>query len=90
MYRAIGNVASIKVVVGTRPGRIWGTNTFTDIQVASTNNPFKVNDLVVAVTSAMSPGGVFLGQRAANHSSMKSTDLASTILQHILSDYPIR
>ncbi|PYQ59936.1 MAG: hypothetical protein DMF58_09840 [Acidobacteria bacterium] len=89
MYRAIGNVASIKVSVGTRPGRLWGTNTFTSIEVASTNNPFAVNDLVCSVASAHSPSGSFLAQLAANHSSMKSTALASTIFQHILSDFPI-
>ena len=90
MYRAIGNVASIRMVSGTRPGRLWGTNTFTDIQVASTNNPFAVNDLVCSVASAHSPTGNFLGQLAANHSSMKSTALATTILQRILSDFPIK
>jgi triacylglycerol esterase/lipase EstA (alpha/beta hydrolase family) len=90
MYRAIGNVASIRLVYGTRPGRLWGTNSFTDIQVASTNNPFKLNDLVTAVDSSKSPGGIFLGQRAANHSSMKTTALANTILQRILSDYPVK
>jgi len=90
MYRAIGNVASISVMVGTRKGRIWGTNTFTSIEVASTNNPLAVNDLVTSVASAHSPGGIFLAQLAANHSSMKSTALASTIFQHILSDFPIK
>ena len=90
MYRAIGNVASIKVSVGTRPGRIWGTNTFTSIEVAATNNPLAVNDMVVSVASAHSPGGIFLAQLGANHSSIKSTALASTIFQHILSDFPIK
>jgi hypothetical protein len=90
MYHAIGNVAAIRMVYGTRPGRLWGTNTFTDIQVTATNNPFQVNDMVTSVTSAHSPGGIFLAQLAANHSSMKTTALASAILQHILSDFPIK
>jgi triacylglycerol lipase len=90
MYRAIGNVASIRMVYGTRPGRLWGTNSFTDIQVAATNNPFAVNDLVTSVPSAHSPGGIFLAQLGANHSSMKTTALASTILQRILADFPIK
>jgi triacylglycerol lipase len=90
MYRAIGNVAAIRMVYGTRPGRIWGTNAFTDIQVTATNNPFQVSDMVCSVTSAHSPSGNFLAQLAANHSSMKTTALANTILQHILSDFPIK
>jgi hypothetical protein len=90
MYRAIGNTASIRVTVGTRPGRIWGVNTFTAIEVASVNSPFAVNDLVVSAASAHSPMGSYLDTLAANHSSMKSTALASTILQHIISDFPNR
>jgi triacylglycerol lipase len=90
MYRAIGNVAAIKLVYGTKPGRIWGTNSFTDIQVTATNHPFALNDLVTSVASAHSPGGSFIGQLNANHSSMKSEALAGAILQHILSDFPNR
>ncbi|HYS53196.1 MAG TPA: hypothetical protein VER58_05455 [Thermoanaerobaculia bacterium] len=55
-----------------------------------TNTLFKLNDLVVSVDSAHSPTGTFLQQLGANHTSMKSTNLASTILQRILSDYPIK
>lgn len=85
MYRAIGNVGSIRVVTGTR---YFGLRTFTSIEVASTNHPFALNDLVVSVASAHSPFGTFLQQLNANHSSMKTTALASTILQRILSDFP--
>jgi pimeloyl-ACP methyl ester carboxylesterase len=88
LYRSIGNVASISVVTGQTPGRIWGTNTFTKIDVASANKPFAVNDLVASVQSAHSPFGIYLATSGANHSSMKSETLASTILQHILSDFP--
>jgi pimeloyl-ACP methyl ester carboxylesterase len=88
MYRAIGNVAAISAVRRTRPGRIWGTNEYTAIEVTATNTPFQVNDLVTSVVSSRSPGGIFLGQRAANHSSMKTQALAGTILQRILSDFP--
>jgi pimeloyl-ACP methyl ester carboxylesterase len=88
MYRAIGNISSIRVTVGTRPGRLWGTNTYTAITVASTNNPFAINDLVTSVPSAHSPGGNYLATQAANHSSMKTTALAQTILQHIVADFP--
>jgi triacylglycerol lipase len=90
MYRAIGNVAAISVTRGTRPGRLWGTNTFTSIDVSAANPTFQRNDLVTSVSSARSPGGTFLGQRAANHSSMKTQALASTILQRIVSDFPNR
>ena len=89
MYRAIGNVASISITVGSRPGRIWGMNTFTAIEVASVNNPLAVNDLVTSVASAHSPVGSYLATRAANHSSMKSVALATTILQHIVADFPV-
>jgi hypothetical protein len=74
----------------TRPGRIWGTNEYTAIEVAGANTVFQVNDLVTSVTSSRSPGGIFLAQLAANHSSMKSQALAGTILRHILSDFPNR
>lgn len=90
MYRAIGNTASILVTVGSRPGRIWGMNTFTSIDVASANSSFAVNDLVTSASSAHSPGGIYITTLDANHSSMKSTALATTILQRILSDFPIR
>jgi hypothetical protein len=90
MFGAIGNVAAIRMVYGTRPGRMWGTNEFTDIQVTATNNPFQVNDLVTSVTSARSPGGIFLAQLAANHGTMKTPALAGTILSHIKSDFPIK
>jgi triacylglycerol lipase len=89
MYRAIGNVAAISVVRGTRPG-FWGTSTFTSINVSATNPQFLRNDLVTSVPSSQSPGGIFLGQRNANHSSMKTQALAQTILQHIVSDFPNR
>jgi triacylglycerol lipase len=88
MYRAIGNVASILVVRGTRPGRIWGTNTFTAIEVDSPTMIFQENDLVVSVNSARSPMGTFLAQLNANHSSMKTENLAQTILTRIVSDFP--
>jgi triacylglycerol lipase len=85
MYRAIGNVASIRI---KRTSLFWGLTSFTTIEVAAVNNPFALNDLVVSVTSAHSPTGTYLSTRDANHSSMKSTTLASTILQHILTDFP--
>ncbi|HSY49270.1 MAG TPA: alpha/beta hydrolase [Thermoanaerobaculia bacterium] len=88
MYRAIGNVASIIVTKGQAPGRLWGTNTFTKIEVASVNTPFAKNDLITSVQSAQSPFGTYLDTLLANHSSMKSESLASTILQHIISDFP--
>jgi triacylglycerol lipase len=88
LYRAIGNVASISVVTAQTPGRLWGTNTYTKIDVASVNKPFAKNDLVTSVQSAQSPFGTYLSTLGANHSSMKSESLASTILAHIISDFP--
>jgi triacylglycerol lipase len=90
MYRTIGNVASIRIAVGTQPGRLWGTKTFTAIEVASINNPFATNDLVVSEASAHSPGGTYLSSLKANHTTMKSQTLAATILQRILADFPNR
>ena len=64
--RPIGNVAAIRMVYGPRPGKLWGTNSFTDSQVTATNSPFQVNDMVTSVTSARSPSGSFLAQLAAD------------------------
>lgn len=88
MYRAIGNTASISVTIGTRPGRLWGRNTFTAIEIAAVNGTFALNDLVTSENSAQSPSGIYLSTLAANHSSMKTTALASAILQHIVADFP--
>ena len=88
MYRALGSVAAIKVTVGTRPGRLWGTNTFTSIEVAPANGPFQLNDLVVTETSAHSPSGTYVGSRDANHSSMKTEALAREILDRIKAEFP--
>lgn len=88
MYRTIGNTASIKITVGSKPGRIWGVNTFTAIEVASLNSPFAKNDLVVSLASAQAPTGSYLGTEEANHSSIKSTTLATTILKRIVADFP--
>lgn len=88
MYRVIGNVAAISVTRGTRPGRLWGTNTYTAINVATPTTTFQENDLVVSVNSAHSPTGTFLAQLNANHSSMKTENLAQTILARIVSDFP--
>ena len=90
LYRVIGNVAAITLVRGTRPGRLWGTNEFTSINVAAANPGFHENDLVTSVPSSRSPSGTFLAQLNANHSSMKSQALAQTILQRIISDFPNR
>lgn len=90
LYRVLGNVASITVVRGTRPGRLWGTNSFTSIDVAATNPAFHQNDLVVSVPSSRAPSGTFLAQLDANHGSMKSQALAQTILQRIVSEFPNR
>lgn len=88
MYNAIGRIASISITPGTRG--LWGLNHFTSIEVATTNAPFHLNDLVTSVPSSQAPGGTYLGTRAANHSSMKSTALAQAILDRIKSDYPVR
>lgn len=91
MYRVLRTVASITVTVGTRPGRIWGTNTFTAIEVDSSASPAQDNDLVVTVSSAHAPkGGTFLQARDANHSSMKSEALAGAILSRIKTDFPVQ
>ena len=88
MYRALGRIASISITPGTRGP--WGLNQFTSIEVAATNATFHENDLVTSVPSARAPGGTYLGTREANHSSIKSTDLAQQILNRIKSDYPVR
>ena len=90
MYRAIGNVAAITIVRGERPGRFWGTNSFTSINVSATNPTFHLNDFVTSIPSSRSPSGTFLGQVNANHSSMKAQVVAQTILQRIVSDFPNR
>jgi hypothetical protein len=87
-YRVLGNTATIQVEEGTRPGRVWGTNTFTSITVASATGAFAQNDLVTTASSAHSPGGIYLQTRDANHFSLKSEALATAILQRILSDFP--
>jgi triacylglycerol lipase len=87
LYRTIGNTASITVTKGSRPGRFWGENQFTSIEIKPTAS-FAANDLAVSVTSAHSPFGTYLKTQDANHGSMKSTDLAMTILDHIRSDFP--
>lgn len=88
MYRAIGRIASISITPGQRG--LWGLDHYTKIEVAATNQPFHLNDLVTSVPSARSPGGTYLGTRDGNHSSIKSQALAQTILNRIRSDYPIR
>jgi hypothetical protein len=90
LYRALGGIAAIRVTVGTRPGRLWGTNTFTDIAVASGNPAFQQNDLVVTDVSARAPAGTYLRTLDANHSSMKSRALAQEIFNRIKSDFPLR
>jgi hypothetical protein len=87
LYRTIGNTASIIVTPGIRPGLLWGQHTFTAIEVNPTKE-FAFNDLAVSTASARSPFGSYLATRDANHGSMKSTNLAMTILQHILTDFP--
>ena len=89
LYRALGSIGAIRVTVGTRPGRLWGTNTFTDISVA-TATPFQQNDLVVTDASARAPGGTYLRTLNANHSSMKSQALAQEIFNRIKADFPLR
>lgn len=90
VYKTLGTAASIRITLGKRPGRLWGENTFTDISIASSTTSFEVNDLITTATSAQSLGGVNLSQTplSANHFSIKSSTLASTILQHILADFP--
>ena len=87
VYRVIGNVATIRLT--TAPA-LWGSGTWTSIDVARINNPFAYNDLVVSEASAHSPSGTYLGNEVANHSSIKSTSIADRILQRIASDDPNR
>src|SRR6185436_1882815 len=44
----------------------------TAIEVAQTNNPFALNDLVVSAASAHAPTGVYVQTEDANHSSIKT------------------
>jgi hypothetical protein len=87
-YRVIGTTGAIRVTRGTRPGRLWGENTYTSIDVAATNSPFVLNDLVVSEVSAHAPTGTYIATRSANHSSIKSTDVAAEIFNRILKDFP--
>jgi triacylglycerol lipase len=88
VYRVIGNTASIRVTESTKPGRLWGTRSFTTIEVATSTGSFASNDLVVSEASAHAPTGIYLANLNANHTTMKSTTLAASILQHILFDFP--
>jgi hypothetical protein len=89
MYRTLGSVAGITITVTTAPGRIWGTNTVTNITPVPTGI-FQVNDLVVTANSAFAPGGTYIGTLQANHSSMKSMNTAQAILDRIKADFPVR
>jgi hypothetical protein len=69
---------------------LWGTNTYTSIEVATANTPFQQNDLVVTESSARAPIGQYLRTLDANHSSMKTEAIAREILNRIGSDFPVR
>jgi pimeloyl-ACP methyl ester carboxylesterase len=60
------------------------------IEVVAANSNFVENDLVVTVPSSQHPSATFLGTIGANHSTLKSSDVAQGILSRIAADFPIK
>lgn len=76
-YQLIGQ-GERAIVVTVTPGD-WGTFTFPSIDITIT--PFVRNDTLVSELSANF--GTYLGTRAANHSTIKSSNLAEVIVDRI-------
>lgn len=84
LHRWVGNTTNVTLTVGHTT--LWGVFTFPDIELQS--GPFASNDCIVPSGSAQAPFGTYIRTISANHTSMKSTELAREILDHILSDFP--
>ncbi|HJW91995.1 MAG TPA: hypothetical protein VJ901_00115 [Thermoanaerobaculia bacterium] len=85
----IRNELPVKVTFGTQTIHVWGNVSFSLVDIDVSRN-FTKNDVFVSANSAVAPFGTYLGTRGANHTTIKSSDLASVILRNIVADYPNR
>jgi triacylglycerol lipase len=92
LYRTIGNVARITTTLATRRGQPWDSPvTFIQIEIDAANNSFALNDFTVSARSATWPDNShYLGTILANHTTIKSREVAESILAHIGNDFPNR
>ncbi len=88
-YNIVGNEAPVKVTFGTQTIHLWGDISFSTIDVDVSLN-FRKNDVLVSTVSSAAPFGTYAGTLAANHTTIKSRDLAGVILRQIAADYPNR
>jgi hypothetical protein len=88
-YNIVGNEAPVKVTLGTQTVHLWGDVSFSTIDIDVSFN-FRKNDILVSTVSAAAPFGTYAGTVVANHTTIKSRDLAAVILRQIVTDYPNR
>lgn len=89
LYNIIGNELPVKVTFGTKSVHLWGDISFSLIDVDVSRN-FTKNDVFVSTGSAVAPFGSYLATLTANHTTIKSSALATAILQRIVAEYPNR
>lgn len=85
-YNILAYVETVNVTAQTSA---WGLNHYTTVE-QGTRYGFRVpNDMAVNTLSAMPPpGGSFMGSFQANHSTIKSSQAAQSVLIQILNQFP--
>lgn len=85
-YRVLGSVEKIKITTVTDT---WGLNEYTAIERGQTYGFQVGNDLAVTTLSAFPPpGGSFMGAFQANHTTIRSSQAAQSILIQIKNEFP--
>src|ERR1051325_5964767 len=84
-YRVLANVEKVKITTETS---LWGLNEYTTIEKGTTYGFQVGNDLAVTTLSAFPPpGGSFMGAFQANHTTIRSTPAAQSILIQITNQF---
>jgi triacylglycerol lipase len=85
-YRVLANVETITITTVTDT---WGLNEYTAIEKGQTYGFPVGNDLAVTTLSAFPPrGGSFMGAFQANHTTIRSSQAAQSILIQIMNQFP--
>lgn len=85
-YRVLASVEKIKITTVTDT---WGLNEYTAIEKGQTYGFQVGNDLAVTTLSAFPPpGGSFLGAFQANHTTIRGSQAAQSILIQITNQFP--